>query len=150
MKPTVTWILIADGAHARLFANRGPGKGIEALEAINGDHRPDSELVRDGLGRTYESSSSAGEMRHAIAPHTDPHRELKRDFAKHLGKVLEQGLASKSYDRVVIVAPPTALGDLRAALSEHVKHAVYAELDKDLVKTPVAELPQLLGAVMPI
>jgi hypothetical protein len=50
MKPTTTWILIADGAHARLFANHGPGKGIEALEAINGDHRPDSELVRGGLG----------------------------------------------------------------------------------------------------
>ena len=50
MKPTTTWILIADGAHARLFANHGPGKGIEALEAINGDHRPDHELVRDGLG----------------------------------------------------------------------------------------------------
>ena len=56
MKPTTTWILIADGAHARLFANHGPGKGIEALEAINGDHRPDSELVRDGLGRSFESS----------------------------------------------------------------------------------------------
>ena len=46
MKPTTTWILVADGAHARLFANRGPGKGVEQLEAINGDHRPDSELVR--------------------------------------------------------------------------------------------------------
>jgi protein required for attachment to host cells len=150
MKPTVTWILIADGAHARLFANRGPGKGIEALEAINGDHRPDSELVRDGLGRTFESSGSAGGMRHAIEPRTDPHRELKRDFAKHLGKVLAQGLADKSYDRLVIVAPPTALGDLRASLSEPVKHVVYAELDKDLVKTPTAELPGHLGAVMPI
>lgn len=147
MKPTVTWILIADGAHARLFANRGPGKGIEQLEAINGDHRPDSELVRDGLGRTFES---AGEMRHAIEPKSDPHRELKRDFAKHLGKVLAQGLADKSYDRLVIVAPPTALGDLRASLSEPVKHAVYAELDKDLVKTPTAELPSHLGAVMAI
>ena len=38
MKPTTTWILIADGAHARLFANHGPGKGIEAVQGgvING------------------------------------------------------------------------------------------------------------------
>jgi protein required for attachment to host cells len=106
--------------------------------------------VRDGLGRTFESSGSAGGMRHAIEPRTDPHRELKRDFAKHLSKVLAQGLADKSYDRLVIVAPPTALGDLRASLSEPVKHVVYAELDKDLVKTPTAELPDHLGAVMPI
>jgi hypothetical protein len=92
MKPTVTWILVADGAHARLLANRGPGKGVEQLEAINGDHRPDSELVRDGLGRSFESSGSAGDMRHAIEPRVDPHRELKRDFAKHLAKLLAQGL----------------------------------------------------------
>ncbi|HWK33729.1 MAG TPA: host attachment protein [Hyphomicrobium sp.] len=147
MKPTVTWILIADGAHARLFANRGPGKGIEQLEVINGDHRPDSELVRDSLGRSFES---VGDMRHAITPKTDPHRELKRDFARHLGKVLEQGLAERAYDRLVLVAPPAALGDLRAALSEPVKHAIYAELDKDLVKTPTDNLAEHLGAVMPI
>jgi len=147
MKPTVTWILLADGAHARLFANRGPGKGIEQLEVINGDHRPDSELVRDSLGRSFES---VGDMRHAITPKTDPHRELKRDFARHLGKVLEQGLAERAYDRLVLVAPPAALGDLRAALSEPVKHAIYAELDKDLVKTPTDNLAEHLGAVMPI
>lgn len=147
MKPTTTWILIADGAHARLFANRGPGKGIEALEAINGDHRPDSELVRDGLGRSFES---VGDTRHAITPRTDPHRELKRSFAAQLAEILDQRLAEKAFDRLVIVAPPKALGDLRAALSAHVKPLVYAELDKDLVKTPTAELPSHLGAVMAI
>jgi hypothetical protein len=31
-----------------------------------------------------------------------------------------------------------------------VKPLVYAELNKDLVKTPTAELPSHLGAVMPI
>jgi protein required for attachment to host cells len=64
--------------------------------------------------------------------------------------MLDERLAEKAYDRLVIVAPPKALGDLRAALSEQVKPHVYAELDKDLVKTPTAELPQHLGAVMPI
>ncbi len=149
MKPTITWILIADGAHARLFANRGPGKGIEAVEGgvINGDHRPYHELVRDGLGRTFESS---GDMRHAITPRTDPHRELKRTSAQHLAEMLDTRLAEKAYDRLVIVAPPKALGDLRAALSAQVKPHVYAELDKDLVKTPTAELPEHLGAVMAI
>src|SRR5262245_26575071 len=132
MKPTTTWILIADGAHARIFANRGPGKGIEAVEGgvINGDHRPDHELVRDSAGRTFES---VGDTRHAIAPKTDPHRELKRDFAKHLAEVLDRNYADKAFDRLVIVAPPTALGDLRAALTAQEKPHVYAELDKDLV-----------------
>ena len=149
MKPTTTWVLIADGAHARIFSNKGPGKGIEAIEGgvINGDHRPDHELVRDSATRVFES---VGDTRHAITPRTDPHRELKREFAKKLADLLDQRYAEKAFDRLVIVAPPTALGDLRAALSDHLKPHIYAELDKDLVKTPTAELPQHLGAVMPV
>jgi len=149
MKPTTTWILIADGAHARLFANRGPGKGIEAVEGgvISGDHRADHELVRDSAGRTFES---VGDTRHAITPKTDPHRELKRDFARQLAELLDRSYAAKAFDRLVLVAPPTALGDLRAALSDHLKPHIYAELDKDLVKTPTAELPGHLGAVLAV
>jgi protein required for attachment to host cells len=149
MKPTTTWILIADGAHARIFANHGPGKGIEAVEGgvINGDHRPDHELVRDSAGRAFES---VGDSRHAITPKTDPHRELKRTFAEHLAELMDRNYAAKAFDRLVIVAPPKALGDLRAALSDHLKPHIYAELDKDLVKTPTAELPQHLGVVLAI
>lgn len=149
MKPTTTWIVIADGAHARLFSNSGPGKGIEPIEGgvIEGDHRPDHELVRDSATRTFES---VGDTRHAITPKTDPHRELKRDFAKQLVELLERRYAEKAFDRLVIVAPPTALGDLRAALPEQLKAHVYAELDKDLVKTPTAELSHHLGAVLAV
>jgi protein required for attachment to host cells len=149
MKPTTTWILIADGARARIFANHGPGKGIEVVEGatFDADHRPDREIMSDKPGRSFES---VGETRHAIQPHHDPHRELKRAFSERLAAMLEEKLAAKAYDRVVLVAPPVTLGDLRAALSEHVRAAVYAELDKDLTKTPMAELPQHLGAVLAV
>lgn len=149
MKPTTTWILIADGARARIFANRGPGKGIEPVagEALQGDHRPSRDLLRHKPGRTFES---AGTMRHAIAPHHDPHRELKRTFAHELAESLEAHLADKAYDRLVVVAPPKALGDLRSALSEHVRAVVYAELGKDLTKTPMAELPGHIAEVLAV
>ncbi len=51
----------------------------------------------------------------------------------------------KAFDRLMIVAPPFALGDLRAALSEQMKPHIYAELGKDLTKTPAAELPGASG-----
>jgi protein required for attachment to host cells len=148
MKPTTTWILIADGARGRLFANRGPGKGLELLdENLDADHRATHDIVDDRLGRTYES---AGESRHAISPRHDPHRELKRDFAVRLAKMLDQRWMEHAYDRLVLVAPPSALGDLREALSDHVRGLVRAELDKDLTKTPVAELPGHLAAVLAV
>ena len=45
-----------------------------------------------------------------------PHRELKRDFAVRLAKMLDQRCREHAFDRLVLVAPPTALGDLRSAL----------------------------------
>lgn len=149
MKPTTTWILVADGARARVFVNLGPSKGIEALEGatIEADHRADREIMSDKPGRSFES---VGDTRHAYEPRHDPHRELKRSFAEALAAMLDEKLAEKAYDRVVLVAPPATLGDLRAALSGAVRGAVYAELDKDLTNTPVAELPKHLGAVMAV
>ena len=48
------------------------------------------------------------------------------------------------------MAPPVTLGDLRKALSAHVKAAVYAELHKDLTKTPMHELPEHLASVLAV
>ena len=64
--------------------------------------------------------------------------------------MLDQRRTEHAYDRLVLVAPPTALGDLREALSDPVRSLVRAELDKDLTKIPVAELPSHLGAVLPV
>jgi protein required for attachment to host cells len=148
MKPTTTWILIADGGRARLFANHGPGKGIEVIdETLKADHRPTHEIVDDRLGRTFESK---GESRHAIAAHHDPHRELKQKFAERLSELLDHKRKQNAFDRLVLVAPPTVLGDLREALTAPVRGVIRAELDKDLTKTPYAELPEHLAAVMQI
>ena len=148
MKPTTTWILIADGARGRLFANRGPGKGLEPRdESLDADHRSTHEIVDDRLGRTFES---AGTARHAISAHHDPHRELKRHFAVKLAQMLDRRRMEHAYDRLVLVAPPAVLGDLREALPDPVRSLVRAELDKDLTKTPVAELPGHLSAVLAV
>jgi protein required for attachment to host cells len=114
-------------------------------DSLDADHRATHDIVDDRLGRTYES---AGAARHAISRRHDPHRELKRDFAVRLAKMLDQRRAEHAYDRLVLVAPPAALGDLRDALSDPVRNLVWAELDKDLTKIPAAELPDHLATVV--
>jgi protein required for attachment to host cells len=149
MKPTTTWILIADGARARIFANLGPGKGIAPVEGgvLKGDHAPSRDLASDRPGRTFES---ADVMRHAIDPAQDPHRELKRAFAGRIASLIEERLAENAFDRLVLVAPPVTLGDLRSALSKSVKERVSAELDNDLTNTPIEELPKHLAAILTV
>jgi protein required for attachment to host cells len=147
MKPKRTWVLIADGARARILQSDGPGQRLEEVEGgtFHGDHAPTREIMSDRMGRAF---SSVGPGRSAMEPQTDAHRDLKRRFAQHLADVLARKLAEKAYDRLVVVAPPTTLGDLRAALDQPVRATVTAELAKDLTKTPDAELAEHLEGAL--
>ena len=78
------------------------------------------------------------------------HRALKRAFAERIASLVEQRLAENAFDRLVLVAPPVTLGDLRDALSSSVRQRVLAELDNDLTNTPKEELPKHLAAILPV
>ena len=141
MKTVKTWVVIADGARARLVSAEGHGKMLHVVEQreFSADHRPDRELQDDKPSRVFESH---GEARHGVEPKTDPHRELKRDFAQVIAQALDDSLSLKHFDRLVVVAAPVTLGDLRSALSDAVKASVIAEVAMDLTKVPNSEVPR--------
>jgi protein required for attachment to host cells len=145
MKPIRTWVVIADAARARVFETRGRGTGLTALDdmALDTELLPNRDLRSDRPGRSFES---VGHTRHAIESSSDPHREQKRQFARRIVDAVEARQATKSFDRLVLVAPPVTMGDLRAALPAKVKAAVAAEVVADLTNTPVRELPAHLSA----
>jgi protein required for attachment to host cells len=147
MKPTRTWVLIADGARARILENDGPGRGLNAVEGcvFHGDHAATHEIMSDRTGRAF---GSVGAQRSAMEARSDPHRELKKKFAHQLADVLAGKLQEKAYDRLVVVAAPSTLGDLRAALTDQVRATVVAEVPKDLTKTPDPEVADHLEEVL--
>lgn len=148
-RPVITWVLIADGSRARLFVNEGVGKGVQPAldQQFIGTKLPSRDIATDRPGRAFDS---AGEGRHAMEPPTDPHRHEKQTFAQEIANVLEDARKRNAFDRLVVVAPPQALGDLRSGFSEDLRRMVTAELNKDLTKIPIHELPDFLGEVMAI
>lgn len=149
MRPKTTWILIADGARARIVVNEGPGKGIRQVEGADfrADHPPSSEMATDRPGRSFDS---AGSGRHAMAPPSDPHRTAKQDFVTRLAGFLSDQLSEANFDRLIVVAPPQSLGDLRGALSGPVHSLISAELAKDLTHIPTEDLPEHLEEVLAV
>lgn len=144
MKPTITWILIADSARARIFFNDGPGQGIKLLsdKVIRHPTPPGREIMSDRPGRTFDS---VGGGRHAKEPRTDPRKVEKRSFTHELAAMLDDGLKQGKFERLVLVAPPGELGLLRAELSAAVRKRVSAELNKDLTGVAPSEIPDHLG-----
>ena len=147
MKPTRTWILIADGAFARILLNEGPGRGVHHLPEFDFSvsHELDGEINADRPGRTFDR---LGPGRHAKETASSPHRLRKASFAKQLVAVLNTNLANSAYDRLVIVAPPKTLGDLRREMPKQVVNCVRGEIAKDLTHMPDCEIAGQLGSVL--
>ncbi|MBT4880534.1 MAG: host attachment protein [Alphaproteobacteria bacterium] len=141
MKKIITWFLIADGARARLFKNEGPGKGIQAVfeDEFIGNFLPTRDLVSDRPGRTFDSN---GPGRHSMSAPSDAHRMAKKDFARQVVGILENG---NVFDRLVIVAPAKALGDIRSVLSKGSQEKITGEITKDLTNISINDLPKHLS-----
>ncbi len=145
-RKTVTWILVADGTHAAVYGNEGPGRGI--YRATKQDFAIDlpskvGDIVSDQEGR---AANPGGKGHHAIGPRTDPRRHLETEFLRSVASVLEEAAQAKKYDRLVLVAAPRALGDLRSNLAPHARALVTKELDKDLVHLSEQDLEKHLLA----
>jgi protein required for attachment to host cells len=147
MKPTRSWIVIADGAQVRILENHGPGKGLTALpqEERHQPLPPSRDINADRPGRSHDRM---GPGRHAMEPPSDPHREEKRRFADELAGRLNAAALKQRYDRLILVAPPKTLGDLRQALGKEAAAKLDGELAKDLTKVADHDLPGHLGEVI--
>ena len=147
MKKKVTWIIVADGSRARFLANDGPGKGLRAAIAQEFHHEtpPTRELGTEKPGRT---APSGGTTRSAIEPHVDWHQFEKDKFGQEMADLLNAAAEKKSFDDLIIVAPPRTLGTLRHALSSKTSNHIRAEIPKDLTQVSLQEMPAHLKDVI--
>jgi len=139
MKKTVPWILTADHQHARVFSNDGPGRGITPVEHLSMDgHLPVSHEA--GSHRPDIAFASRGGPSHGVEPRSTPHQQAGREFIDGIASAMSEALAHGGFDRLVVVAPPRALGELRELLAKQVRDRVVGELDLDLAKAPTASV----------
>jgi protein required for attachment to host cells len=145
MKKAVTWIVVADGARARIVRQSGVGKPLEAVpgqEFVNPEQGRTREIGTDKPGRTFDSTRVG--HRHGM-DEVDWHRFEKKKFAKSIAEHLERAAQAKAFDRLVIVAPPDTLGDIRAEIGKHGTAKIAAEVPKDLTNAAITDLPGHLG-----
>ena len=145
-KQETTWLVVADGRRARIFSARTGDNGLNELHDLIGDDRMTRDIGSDKPGRVQERGPA---VRHGIEPRIDWHRQAKQQFAREVAeKVNEAGLKG-GYERLVVVAPAEALGDLRKALSRHALDKLGAEVEKDLTHFTPHELVGHLADALP-
>jgi protein required for attachment to host cells len=96
-----TWILIADGARARLLEQDRKSRRFKPTseQEFFGSRAQSKEIASDDRGRSFDSAGRGqpGDIahgRHAMEPPTDPQRYAEyafaRDLADHLEKAANQ------------------------------------------------------------
>jgi protein required for attachment to host cells len=149
-KSTRTWVIVADGAVARLFVPNddetalieGKLPGLHASEL----HTHARDVNSDHPGRSF--GSAGGGIRHAIEPRHDPHKMEKHKFTAAVAKVLDEACEARAFDQLVLVAPRRSIGEFRTLLPERVQARLGQVIAKDLTKASASELwPKVERAV---
>src|SRR5262245_35687589 len=143
----ITWLLVADASHAKVFESAGARKVVHELDEMElvVDLPKSHELLADRPGRTFDS---VGGGRHAMENPTDPHRQLKRNFAKKVVAELRRAMLAHKFDRLFLIAPPAFLGDLRDELPKDLKDKVAGEIASDLTNMPQQQLHARLQEIL--
>ena len=140
MKLPQTLILLAAEQDYRLLSNKGGGTDFVEIA-----HRE----ANDFSDVNYDFSNSGGGRQTAPSGtqfSTDgrdtQHEQERSRFAAHVVAGLTEEWASGSYDRIMISAGPKMLGVLRKAMPKQLADNIARELNKDLIKVAVHDLPE--------
>ncbi|MBY0381760.1 MAG: host attachment protein [Xanthobacteraceae bacterium] len=135
-------VLIADGRKALFLRNEGDGMfpNLVTARVFKDINPPTREQGSDRPGRVHESLSS----RRSGIEGTDWHTLEEHKFVAEVTAALERYVRDENPKKVILVAPPRVLGDLRSQLAADVKKRVVAEIEKDLTKHPVNEIEKYL------
>ena len=130
MKQNRTWIVVADGAKARILLYTAQQKGVRQLPdgEFHDTHLPTHELVTDRQPRVHDS---VGATRHAVEPRIDPHKQREEQFLARLATHLEHAEQRGEFEHLVVVAPATAMGDLRKEFGPPLQKRLIAEIVHD-------------------
>ncbi|MGE3691348.1 MAG: host attachment family protein [Novosphingobium sp.] len=136
-----TMLLIADGTRMLLLRNQGDVvyPDLKVVEHRATDNPPNRELLSDSPGVSFASGHQGRDTHKA----PDPHQENEDRFAAEAAAALS-AIARHNEAGLIVVAPPTTLGVLRKHYGPHVKERLIAEIAKDLVNHPVAEITRLV------
>jgi len=139
---SITWIMVANASHAKLFRNDGPKKGLKLVkELLHPESREKAaELVSDRIGNFAGSGS--------YAQPTPPKEHEAERFAAEIAHELEHGRVNRDYGKLILVTSAHFMGLLNGRLTQQVRNLISESINKDYTGLPEKELAGHLESVV--
>jgi protein required for attachment to host cells len=126
--PAGTWIMVADGAEARLFHNVGSATMVSLKQ------------VKVLKPRDLLDEGPAGRR----PPESDQQATDEATFAKQLAQGLNAAALRNEYEHLVLMADPQTLGQIRPQLHKEAQRRIVMEVAKTFTNAPVEDIQDAL------
>jgi protein required for attachment to host cells len=140
-----TRIVVADQSEARFF-DVVAGRQLKPVGVLTnpGARFHDRDLKSDRPGRvvngTVPGRRRGAALHHAVGGENTPRRHILTSFAHRIVRELEHARNAGKIDRLVIVAAPLMLGQLRKSLTSGLRARLCAAVAKDVAHDSHADL----------
>jgi protein required for attachment to host cells len=151
-------VLVADGRKLLFLRNEGDAE-FPNLEVVTAQEHPNpktSDQKTDNSGRALGTQGNAGapnaasggggpfgQSRSAMKE-TDFHQLEEDRFAAEAADMLKKRALANEFDKLIVVAPPGTLGELRKHYHKEVSARLVGELGKDLTGHTIADIEKAL------
>ena len=137
-----TWVVVADGEKALFLRNDGGAVDprLSVMRVESQENPRQGEQVSDRPGRRAD----VGVGQRSAMEEADWHQLAKDRFAADLSDILGRMVRRGRIGRLVLVAPPRSLGELREQMDDAVLKTVVAEIPKTLTRHTLPELQKIV------
>ena len=127
----IRWCVVASRVNAVIYRHHRdePLQFLERLSNPSG-RLLESELSAERPGTT-SASARGSEIRHSVGGEQVQHERVASQFARRIARVLEKAAQENRFGRLVLIAEPHFLGQLKHELSASVRHRIEHELAKE-------------------
>lgn len=125
--PAGTWIVVADGAGARVFTNVGDDKTL----SLRQDDLLSQDDVEGGPSKLPKEQSDADIDEAA--------------FSHQLAQRINAAALKNQFQHLVLIADPHSLGRMRPLLHKETQSRLVGELAKTLTNVPLADIERALS-----
>ena len=137
-----TWVLVADGEKALFLRNKNDMNNVQ-LGIVHQLNQTNPATREQGSDKPGRFSSGPGLGRAAVDD-TDWHEMSKKRFAKEIADTLYAYAHKGDFERLVIVAPPLMLGEMRQELHKEVTDRIVIEIPKTLTNHATTDIQAII------
>jgi protein required for attachment to host cells len=140
-----SFVVVADGRKMLLLRNEGDAvhPNLEVVDVDIQDNPADRDQSSDRPGRSFQSS---GPGHRSAFEETDFHQLEEDRFAAATADILKRRALRGDFEKLVVVAPPPTLGELRKHYHKSVLERISGELAKDLTGHPIKSIETIIVA----